>query len=125
MKDSYTVAGASVKVGPSKMLPHHMQSILELSDLFVEPEHRNQGQATALMRQVCYEADKEKRLLVLMPESKGELTNDQLEAFYCGFGFERIQDKPVLMCREPSAKVKPFELKAKPVAFAAFVASNG
>lgn len=86
--------------------------LLEISDLATWPSERNKGHATALLREVCDEADKSATLLVLTPSAFGSdgMTTEQLEAWYSTFGFKRIQDKPkVLMCREPKRSVYDIE----------------
>lgn len=76
------------------------RDLLQVVDLKTDEEHRNKGEATRLMEEVCRRADLSKFLLVLMPEPRS------LESWYGKFGFKTIQHKPsMLMCREPKRKV--------------------
>lgn len=102
--------------GPSSLKLSYMKAVvdgqlLEISDLATWPTERNKGHATSLLKEVCQEADESQTLLVLVPNSfdTNALTTDQLEKWYEKFGFKRIQDKPVLMCRDPKRKVYDIE----------------
>lgn len=66
-------------------------------------EDRGKGHAKALLRKVCTEADVGGIVLMLEAKPFAEgVTQEQLERFYAGLGFERIQDEPaVLMARVP------------------------
>lgn len=79
------------------------KALLEVKSVHTPKDSRNQGQATALMAEVCAEADKDHVLLILTPDrfDTGPLDNGQLEAWYAQMGFVAIQGKPVLMCRDP------------------------
>lgn len=81
--------------------------VLSISSLKTAEEHRNQGEATKLMEEACRRADMSQFLLVLTPArfDHSPLNDKELERWYSKFGFHRIQDKPVLMCREPKRKV--------------------
>lgn len=74
-----------------------------VSHLFVDAENRNKGSATALMQQICKDADSTNLHLILEPKSydDGDLDNTSLETFYKKFGFKKIQDEPALMLRAP------------------------
>jgi N-acetylglutamate synthase-like GNAT family acetyltransferase len=91
---------ASLMLGTCKALPEHMQEdIREITSLQTEEPERRKSHATILLHQVCYEADKKQKVLMLMPDSVGEMSNKQLMKFYEKFGFKKIQDNPVLMAR--------------------------
>lgn len=81
--------------------------VLQITRLKTDPAFRNQGEATKLMQEICRRADMSKFLLVLGPArfDGGPLNAQSLEDWYKSFGFRRIQDKPVLMCRDPKQKV--------------------
>lgn len=70
-------------------------SVLEINDLKTEPGMRGRGLATKLVAKICKEADLAKKLLILIAD------NVSLEKWYNKHGFERIQDSPILMLREP------------------------
>jgi len=76
------------------------RDLLQIVDLKTDEQHRNKGEASKLMEEVCRRADLSKFLLILTPEPRS------LEDFYKKFGFVTIQHKPsMLMCRDPKKKV--------------------
>lgn len=79
------------------------QNLLEVKSVRTDPAYRNKRYAKSMLSSVCNEADWDKTLLVLSPEPYDNcpLTAEQLEAWYAKRGFVRIQDDPVLMCRDP------------------------
>lgn len=90
---------ASLRIGepdiPAHMRPH-MREVLD-----VKSENPRNGDATRLLYQVCAEADKAFTTLLLMPAAfDAGMNTEQLEKWYAKFGFERIQDEPVLMARQ-------------------------
>lgn len=92
------VGHASLKLAPLAGMEH--RELLQIVDLKTDDEHRNQGEATKLMEEVCRRADLSNFLLILTPEPRS------LEGFYEKFGFKKIQDKPsFIMCRDPKRKV--------------------
>lgn len=91
---------AKLELRPSTLLPNTGGKLQELVGLHTDPEHRRQGYATELMKQVCDAADVERVVLVLRPEPFGDGLQD-LVPFYARFGFSVIQKKPVLMARMP------------------------
>ena len=98
--------GATLRVAVPESVPEDMRhGLREL--LSVHASNPRKGQATALMHEVCAEADRSGFVLMLRPEPFGDgMTQDMLEAFYGRFGFTRIQAEPVvLMCRDPRRHV--------------------
>ena len=79
------------------------QGLLEVKSVKTDKAQRRQGHASALMETVCKEADESKTILVLTPAQfdNGPIGTQQLKGWYERFGFAVIQDKPVLMCRDP------------------------
>lgn len=77
--------------------------LLEVKGMHTAKPSRRQGQASKLLAEVCEEADKAKIILVLTPEQfdNGPIGTQQLKNWYEKHGFNVIQDKPVLMCRDP------------------------
>jgi ribosomal protein S18 acetylase RimI-like enzyme len=74
-----------------------MPEIIELSDLHTKKDHRGKGIANRLMDEICEEADKSKKVLVLMPDG-----DEWLHTWYETHGFKTIQAEPVvLMARQP------------------------
>ena len=96
---------ASLKLSPLAGMED--RQLLQISDLKVDEEHQNQGEATRLMEEVCRRADMSMFLLILSPQpfNNGPLSAQNLQRWYGKFGFKVVQDKPVLMCRDPKRKV--------------------
>lgn len=92
---------ASLRVAIPEGVPEDMRDRMrEL--VSVKSEVRGEGHARALMYQVTAEADRAGFVLMLKVEPFADgLTAEQLERFYSSFGFERVQDEPVLMARQP------------------------
>jgi ribosomal protein S18 acetylase RimI-like enzyme len=75
-----------------------------LSHLYVAPEHRKQGHASKLLNKIGREADEAQIALILEPNSydDGEMTKEQLVAFYRQHGFIELQKEPAhLLVRIP------------------------
>lgn len=80
-------------------LPMQLRNTVRLvHDLKTAKGMRGKGQGTKLLQQVCEEADKCGIMLILMPD------NEKLEKWYNSKGFNRTQDKPVIMVRVPQVK---------------------
>jgi len=81
--------------------------LLEVKTVHTNKQGRRNGYASRLMAEVCAEADKDRVVLVLTPKQfdNGPIGSKQLERWYEKFGFAVIQDKPVLMCRDPVVSV--------------------
>ncbi len=92
---------ASLRVAVAECLPVEMwEKTRELVDVISENQQR--GEAAALIRSVCNEADKANLVLILQPIPFSEgLTVDKLKMFYSKFGFAEIQADPCLMSRVP------------------------
>ena len=93
---------ASCKVGVAKALPLHMRKqVMEVSSIRTEPEYRGRGDATMLMFKTCTDADAAGKFLLLHvePDADSPLGRDELADFYRRFGFNPIQDDPLLMVR--------------------------
>lgn len=83
-------------------LPAHIaRRTRQVVGLTVAIHLRGQGRASALLREVCAEADREEFMLVLEPKpTDGTLTQQQAEDWYGRFGFQTIQTDPIrLMVR--------------------------
>lgn len=86
----------TLKLTYSQIVPSNLRGgLLEISQLQTAEEHQRKGYATRLLDEVCQEADEERKVLVIMPDS-GWLT-----LYYGRFGFEPIQQEPVIMARAP------------------------
>ena len=81
-------------------LPMKMRvGVVELVRLFVPEESRGKGDASQLLHNICREADKQRKVIMLSVQAD----DTGLCAFYTRFGFQPIQAKPVLMARHPFA----------------------
>lgn len=83
------------------------KNLLEVKSVHTPKESRDARHASRLLAEVCKEADADRVILVLAPDAydAGPLDNASLEAWYGAAGFARIQDDPVLMCRDPVVSV--------------------
>jgi ribosomal protein S18 acetylase RimI-like enzyme len=110
MKSKYQNEHASCDVKPNADLPEEMrESVLEISSVWTDPDHRKQGYATELMKAVCEEADMSNKVLILQPspyDTTSGVGKDKLIAWYKRFGFIVTQKTPVLMARAPSFKAR-------------------
>lgn len=96
------IGHASLKLAPLAGMEN--RELLQVVDLKTDEEHRNKGEATKLMEEVCRRADMSNFLLILSPDPQS------LENFYNKFGFKTIQKAPShIMCRDPKRKVWDIE----------------
>lgn len=84
---------------------HIARKMRQVMGLTVAIHQRGQGKASALLREVCAEADREGLMLLLEPKpTDATLTVEQAESWYGRFGFQTIQETPIkLMVRTPHA----------------------
>ena len=73
-----------------------MPECVELSELYTDEWHRGKGVANRLMDMICEEADKEKTVLILMPDGE-----PWLQQWYRTHGFVTLQPEPLIMARPP------------------------
>lgn len=115
---------ASCKLGRTVQVPEHMRDgIVELSGLYCAEAQRREGFATALVGEICNEADEAGKILLLhvAPYALGGLDKAQLAAWYADkFGFSPIQVEPLLMARMVGATPR---MMLKPVAAATITAN--
>ena len=93
---------ASLRIAIPTSLPEEMRDhVREIID--VRSEDRRKGYARALMHSICAEADREWKTLFLHvePFDDGAMSAEKLELFYQKFGFRLIQQRPMLMARDP------------------------
>jgi len=93
---------ASCMVSKTVQVPLSMrESIREVSRVYTPKADRGQGLATALMRDLCEQADALHLALLIhvQPYSDSEMDAAQLEAWYARFGFQVFQEFPKLMAR--------------------------
>lgn len=104
MRGNRNHGGASLKLGYSMAIPAHMRGgIREITNVYTSEAKRGHGDASKLLKQVCDEADKERIVLMLIPKPFDDgLDELRLMAWYSRHGFMAIQDKPMLMARQPN-----------------------
>ncbi len=90
--------GASLMLGHTDALPASMAEIIEISHVKTPRRKRRMGLASTLLIQVCDEADRDRKVMILQPGPKA-----WLKQFYAAHGFAVIQESPVvLMARPPN-----------------------
>lgn len=86
-----------------------------ITDLTVPEEHRKQGLAKALLKQLGQEADAAQiSLLVEVRPTEDNITQSDLESLYKKHGFVEVQSNPKLMLRIPVPPALYESLKKKP-----------
>jgi GNAT superfamily N-acetyltransferase len=90
---------ATCRVDIPEGLPQDMRDgIREI--VAVESSNPRKGHATALMHELCTDADAAGIVLLLRPHPFAPgMDSEQLVNWYTRFGFEPIQGEPVLMAR--------------------------
>jgi GNAT superfamily N-acetyltransferase len=81
--------------------PANRGKVRELVGMRVEAGHRGKGQASALLKQVCEEADAAgvALLVTVKPFGKSKMDKKALAVWYARNGFEPIQYDPLVMVR--------------------------
>jgi GNAT superfamily N-acetyltransferase len=96
---------ASLQIRVSVALPRRLRDrTREITKVHTAAADQRQGHATALLREVCDEADQAGITLILWPRPYGDdiaLSQAMLIDWYARFGFRVIQPEPVLMARAP------------------------
>jgi N-acetylglutamate synthase-like GNAT family acetyltransferase len=91
-----TLGNASLHIGyPQIIAPNQRGHAREITCFTVPEEHRGKGEGSALLQDVCEQADQNKILLIIIADTL------RLATFYARHGFISIQDKPILMYRKP------------------------
>lgn len=92
---------ATLRVAIAEGIPEHMRPrVREL--LSVHAAERQKGHGSALLERTCREADRKQMVLLITPRRFDDGMDDAaLIPWYERFGFEVIQEEPVLMAREP------------------------
>lgn len=102
MKPGHIALGhSSLNLGHSSIIPvADRDRVLEISSLRTDRWSRGKGHASALMREVCEQADQNDMFLMLVPEAFGieGLTTEQLADWYTRrFGFVPLPDSSILI----------------------------
>ena len=96
--------GATCLVSACLGVPEKMRKdIREISKLECVPSARRGGNATALMKSICEEADAKRMILVLTVNPYGDspLSKARLLEWYCEtFDFNTIQEVPLILVRQ-------------------------
>ena len=98
MKNGTLALGdASLHIGYSQVIePSQRGFVREITEFFVPEPQRGKGQGTALLTDVCEQANQHKLMLIIIAD------NARLQSFYVRHDFITIQDEPViLMMRNP------------------------
>jgi hypothetical protein len=91
---------ASARIVDPDWLPEtHRANVREISAL--QSGNQRKGHATALMHQICAEADIAANTLVLLVDESDQEQAARLKKFYIGFGFNIAQIEPCIMLRAP------------------------
>lgn len=93
--------GASCHIMAVDLPAHIARLSRQLTQLHVPIHKRHQGLATALMRNVCLEADREGMMLMLEAKPEPPHTPAEAESFYARFGFQTIQTSPIRLMARP------------------------
>ena len=108
---TYTHESASLRLTESELVAEALRPKLREISL-LESAEPGRGHAGALMRRVMATADDHGITLMLVPEpygdvigACGELTADDLKAWYGRLGFTQIQAEPCVMARPPKRKL--------------------
>jgi predicted GNAT family N-acyltransferase len=91
-----TLGNASLHIGyPQIIAANQRGHAREITGFIVPEEHRGKGEGSALLQDVCEQADQDKLLLIITADTL------RLASFYAKHGFVAIQANPILMARSP------------------------
>ena len=94
------LGNASLHLGYSGIIkPNQRGLVREITEFFVPENQRGNGEGSALLREVCEEADSKAIILILIADGV------RLATYYQRFGFVIVpynDDKPILMARKPT-----------------------
>lgn len=98
----HSLGGASCKLDYLPDLPASQRGLLRFLT-HLHSANPGRGEASALMRSLCAQADEQGISLMLNPRAEGKgLTTEQLAEWYARrFGFFTLQVEPHLMVRLP------------------------
>jgi len=93
-----TLGNASIHINYSQLIPPNQRgNARELTEFNTPIEHRGKGEGSALLQEICDQADTEGLLLIISAD------NERLEKYYSRFGFATIQKSDIiLMARKPN-----------------------
>lgn len=80
--------------------------LMQVIRVWTDVRQRRSGSASALMDEICADADAESKVLMLYPKAFGSCDRppvDTLIEWYGSFGFSIIQENPTLMARMPQS----------------------
>lgn len=93
---------ASLRIGHSQIIPPSKRGFArELTEFYVPEDKRGQGAGSALLDEVCAQADSENILLIVIADT------ERLALFYARHGFKELpRDNPesVIIMARPAKK---------------------
>lgn len=99
--------GYSLRIGPVGLavldiVQHHdyARPTYVITRVNVPERYRGQGHGSALLRQVCDDADRERVVLILEVSSYGDMDNEQLRRWYYRYWFRQVAGR-YMLCRLP------------------------
>lgn len=102
LSQEYKVGNASCNLTPYTDKGLEEYTVKWLTDLIVDKDHRNQGEAKKLLSQLGKEADAAQVAIILEARALDDETEqDRLESLYKRNGFIEVQKDPKLMLRVP------------------------
>jgi hypothetical protein len=114
LSEPYKVGHASCDLTPYTDKGLEGFNVKWLTNLKVEPDKRNTGEAKKLLAQLGKEADAAQVAIILEPRGFEEsIEQSRLESLYKRHGFISVQDEPKLMLRVPVPPMLFEQLKKK------------
>jgi len=90
------LGNASLHIGYPQIVPGNLRGFArEITEFHVPEEFRGKGEGSELLKEVCEQADQYDIMLILIADTQ------KLALYYGRFGFEPIQQEPILMVRKP------------------------
>jgi GNAT superfamily N-acetyltransferase len=102
---------ASCNLEPLELDEHTKGRVMMLTNLYTSKNYRQQGYARQLLTHLGAKADTEQFAILLNPKSD-EIVLSELIAMYAKFGYEQIQDEPLLLARFPQPVADSVTIKA-------------
>jgi len=92
---TYQHGPARCKLRYSAVIPAHLRGhMLEIVNIYTPESERHKGYASAMLREICQQASREGKALMLMPDTR------DLATWYARHGFQIVQESPLLMARQ-------------------------
>lgn len=106
MKTGQIILGASsCELRYSSLVPAHLRGLLlEIINLLTDTKQQSNNHASALMQEVCQQADQDGIVLMIVPKpfANSPMSAQQLQDWYeRRFGFGLLQADPAILIRLP------------------------